>query len=471
MTVGIGAALLYAIVMYSVGLKSINQYGAVIKDRSFLPVTANFTILNAWNASTVHGDVRAGIASVLEFFMVDGTGASAAAQPPLAETESLGLATRPPPFDPDEYRRRPGRDPGRWGEATTTPHVVFYNIYVQPNITQGKGSNVGDGGVFVPGMQDIKDLLEEQIHQILVSPLGNATLYFNLFGETFDNPTFWCPEGMDCRVLRHMPVGGEKDTLQDLYDFCVDNPSKRVTYVHSKGSFNHNAGNRRTRRLVTKSVVSDACASGMPLSVRYPCNVCAAKFMFSPHAHANGNMWTTECSYIRKLIPPTEFDTRRRNMYRYLHSGGGRSDFPCMAKRTLIDMFDVDGNFNASAMFCQPFALCRYAMETWVFSHPHVIPCNAMKGLLSDYRDGLEEWTPALERVHVARLRMFGIQKDPFFLKQGRWWEMDYHYGMTPSETNPFFRNYDRIWASEVPCPDASGPEANATTNRNATRF
>jgi hypothetical protein len=445
-------AFVYAIAVDIFELKSVNLYNFV-KDEAYLPAsTTNFTAFSPinWNATAIDA-VRAGILSVFDSIVIADTGASP--EQKSSGNEKNPYSRKPPPFDPDEYFRRPGRDQVRWGEST--PHVVFYNVYVPPNLTGGKGKNTN--GEFVPGKEDIDQLLNEHIDQVLMSPLRNSTLYINVFGKLFDYPRYFCRKGMDCRMTQNLPVGGEEDTLQDLYDFCVDNPSKRVTYIHTKGSYNYGAGNQKIRRLATKCVVSDACVLSMPLSPEYPCNVCATHYEFSPHPHANGNMWTTECSYVRKLIPPKEFDARRRNMYRYLQTTG-RDIFPCFAKTALADMFDGDGKFNSTDN-CQPFALCRYAMETWLFSHPHLIPCNALRGRLGSYDTGLEEFIPRLEKVHVKRLRMYGMHKDPFFLKQGRWWEMDYHFGMVPSETNPFFSNYDRVSASEVNCSHTTGSD------------
>jgi hypothetical protein len=396
--------------------------------------TTAFSSIN-WNA-TVIDTVRAWIVTVFDSKLMNDTGASP--EQNSSGNEENSNSRKPPPFDPDEYFLRPGRDQVRWGEST--PHVVFYNVYVPPNLTRGK--------------KVIDALLNEHIDQVLVSPLRNSTLYVNVFGKLFDYPKYFYRKGMDCRMIQNLLVGGEENTLQDLYDFCVDNPSKRVTYIHTKGSYHYHSGNQKIRRLVTKCVVSDACVLSMPLSPEYPCNICAARYEFSPHPHVNGNMWTTECSYVRKLIPPKEFEARRRNMYRYLQTTG-RDIFPCLAER-IVDMLDGDGNVNATES-CQALALCRYAMETWLFSHPHLIPCNTLPGNLGIYRDGLEDFVPRLENVSVKHKRFYGMHKDPFFLKQGRWWEMDYHYGMVPSETNPFFDNYNRVIAAEVNCSNATG--------------
>lgn len=434
LALGASAVLCLILSMYNIGLNA-TSHEVMIDDASFFQVPTNLT-----DIATV---VNNGIVSFIGYMRskdLDNKNSSLIGQ----EMQ----IRRPSPFDVEEYRLRIDRERGHWGESTR--NVIFYNIYVSQNITE-KSSNSSRASI--PQLKQIKGLLREQINQVRNSPLGNATLYFNIFGKKFQNPMFWCPKGMDCRMNRYLPVGGEVDTLQDLYDFCVDNPEKRVTYLHSKGSFNNFFGNERTRRLVTTSVVSDACLS-IPHFSNYPCNVCTARFEFSPRPHSNGNMWTSECNYVRKLIPPKEFEPRRREMFKYLQ-GSRRDEFPCLSKLVLDKSVDNDGNFNTTEI-CQSIGLCRYAMETWIFSHPNVIPCNALVGTLSDYTNGFDKWTPRLSRVFVRSRKQFGIYKDPWFLKRGRLWEMEYHYGQLPSTDNRFFQNYDRISASEVKCNDSA---------------
>ena len=433
LALGVSAVICYILLLYNIGL-NVTSHEVMIDDALFFQVPTNLT-----DIATV---VNNGLVSFIGYISskdLDDEKSSLIGQ----EVQSR----RPSPFDTEEYRLRIDRERGQWGESTR--HVIFYNIYVSQNITEKSSFSSKE---FIPKLKQVRGLLREQIKQVQNSPLHNATLYFNMFGKKFKNPKFWCPNDMDCRMNRYLPVGGEEDTLQDLYAFCVDNPEKRVTYLHSKGSFNNFFGNERTRRLVTASVVSEACLS-IPHFPTYPCNVCTARFEFSPRPHSNGNMWTSECDYVRKLIPPKEFEPRRREMFKYLQ-GSRRDEFPCLSKLLLDKVIDVDGNFNTTDV-CQSIGLCRYAMETWIFSHPDVIPCNALVGMLSDYTTGLDKWTPRLTRVYVQSRKQFGIYKDPWFLKRGRLWEMEYHYGQRPSTENRFFRNYDRISASEVRCNDS----------------
>ena len=79
-------------------------------------------------------------------------------------------------------------------------------------------------------------------------------------------------------------------------------------------------------------------------------------------------------------------------------------------------------------------------MEVWMYGHPDVIPCYALNNGLGKYSEGFESWTPRLMKgVNTQRLKVFGDQKHSWYQKQGRLWEMRYHYGFEPPKSNPFF--------------------------------
>jgi hypothetical protein len=56
------------------------------------------------------------------------------------------------------------------------------------------------------------------VNQFLVDPICNQ--YGNLY----------------CEFQGHDDKGHEETTLQQLHDFCRENPDETVVYVHSKGS-------------------------------------------------------------------------------------------------------------------------------------------------------------------------------------------------------------------------------------------
>jgi hypothetical protein len=127
--------------------------------------------------------------------------------------------------------------------------------------------------------------------------------------------------------------GGEADTLQDLYEFCLERPNDTVVYLHDKGSFNRNAGNNRIRKIATSAALADGCVEGISKG----CNICSGLFNVYHYIHTAGNMFVAKCSYIQGLIPPKEFELRRLQMFHYILSNSTVSDsFSCL-RETLLE--------------------------------------------------------------------------------------------------------------------------------------
>jgi hypothetical protein len=443
------AAIYYTFWLCRVGLKATGERHRINDGKLILPILLNLTASAALQniyttismdptlkrASNMDEDVdqRSRKRSVLDNVVAIEQRISSSLEPPFQDIP-------PTPFDPEKYRRRSQRNISRW--TGSSDHAIFYNIFINPQAI-GEDIFTGDDGMLKAGLRNIRITILEQVEAIHNSSLRNATVFFNLFGKKYDTPSFWCPYDMDCRLMKHQSTGQESDTLQDLYDFCVDHPTRRVTYLHNKGSFSFTASNPKIRRLSNRAVLSDACLS-MPLNDAYPCNVCGLKFFFEPHPHTSGNVWTTECSYVRKLIPPMEWEQKRRHMYQQLALQSD-DEFSCFTKSMLTGHFDGRGNFNESAgnSTLQSLGLGRYAMEVWMYSHPDVIPCQSILGLLRRYGDGYASWTPKLNRAILyqrrTRIHFDGDQKHNWFQKQGRLWEMRHHYGFEPPQSNPFF--------------------------------
>jgi hypothetical protein len=446
------AASLYAILIGSIGLKSLDMHSVVDEGTFFPPALAKIATDEARKgaavnlAATVQID-RMGHTSSLNTPAAKETPTQL--QKPMIPTQEADTKNRiilPLPFDPEAALRRTERNTTRW--INSTNHTIFYNIFVSPLI-KGGDTFMDEDGRRKAGLSNIRNVIGNQVREIQNSSLRDATVYFNLFGKEYDDPSFWCPPELDCRLMKHQPVGQEVDTLQDLHDFCVDNPSKRVTYLHNKGSLSLSAGNVVVRRLSNRAVFSDACLS-MPLSDEYPCNICALKYSFSPHLHAAGNVWMADCSYVRKLVPPVEWEQRRRHMYQLL-ALPYHKEFGCLTNTILAGHFDGGGNFNESAgsSTAQGLGLGRYAFETWILSHPDAIPCQSLHGAIT--RKAYDKtWRPVLRDAINVRLQFHGQQKDSWFQKAGRLWEMKYHYGFKPPRNNPFFYGTCKVLCSFV---------------------
>ena len=170
----------------------------------------------------------------------------------------------------------------------------------------------------------------------------------------------------------------------EWHGYCLQNPNDRVVYLHNKGSFSKRYNQDHVRRIVTKSALSDKCL----LSSRRGANVCGAIFQFQPFLHMSANMWTTNCSYAAKLIPPLEYEAKRRDLCRSY----------------TVDIFN-DTNFD----FCpdkdhnpdglgreSKYGFGRHAMERWIVSHPEMIPAEVFQKGMNMCRNGTCYWEPRI---------------------------------------------------------------------------
>ena len=101
--------------------------------------------------------------------------------------------------------------------------AIFYNVYIRPEEPNN-------------GLRIVKEQLRDRAQQ---KPLRDATVYYTKIGST--NATF--PPCESCVELASLETGNEVVTLQKLYEYCMDsekkNLSKRVIYIHNKGTSFH----------------------------------------------------------------------------------------------------------------------------------------------------------------------------------------------------------------------------------------
>lgn len=297
------------------------------------------------------------------------------------------------------------------GTLKRRDEAIYYNIYVPP---PGVGS----------GPTNALRIVRDQMRQRSESAMSDAPLFYTLIGH---NATGLACE--NCQLLQYVPEGDEELTLQALYEHCTKHPSGRVSYIHDKGSYHENLGNERRRRFVTKGVLSEACARMPPDK----CNVCVFDFNLIPNWHAGANMFTADCDYIRRLIPPKEYESRLKEMYASLES--------------------CETNGLGSACVVRPNAtwddnvlsIGRYAMENWVFSHPRARPCITHHELYLTKRKGppVNKWKPKLRiGPHQKQYRPYGIFKEPWFTLEGRLFQFHFLYHEKPPESSWFWNFY-----------------------------
>mmetsp|Transcript_27776 Transcript_27776/g.46080 ORF Transcript_27776/g.46080 Transcript_27776/m.46080 type:complete len:359 (+) Transcript_27776:54-1130(+) len=232
-------------------------------------------------------------------------------------------------------------------QQTSSRNPLFYNVFFKENRTR-----------------NAIRIIEDQLSQIRESNFTNATIYYNTIGF---NKTI-CPADMNCRFLNFYPKAHEEVTLHSLYEYCVDHPRERVSYLHNKGSFSQ-FDMKFLRIHATKAALSDKCAS--------PCNVCGMMFQTAPYFHFSSNMWTAECSYVQQLVPPLQYEQKRRDLC--------RSDLFVQKRLKDFDHIfcpDWSNYTDDSAGLQARYGFGRYAMERWIVSHPSLRPCQLFPGKL-----------------------------------------------------------------------------------------
>lgn len=252
-------------------------------------------------------------------------------------------------------------------DDSSPPYAIFYNIYI-PNNEMGQ--------------ENAMRIVREQMNQIkaVFAPRHahtNATLH--LFYTTLGEPyvlTSMRMQGMcggltekaqkettgihlGCQLLEHVDQGTEVITLGHMHTFCREHPTSRVVYLHNKGSFHYHEWNENWRPLLTHAAISDQlCLRDGSDST--DCNVCGLNFYTEWTPFFPGNMFMAQCSYVRKLIPPQQFERRMEQ-----------------AIETVMQL-RLQGQLLTSLLDDRKdrFGLDRYSSEHWIGSHPDLRPCD-----------------------------------------------------------------------------------------------
>lgn len=310
------------------------------------------------------------------------------------------------------------------------PRAIFYNIYI-PNAEKNYRA-----------MGIIKEQLAEKRNSRL---LDSAELFYNVIGHNAtDEIQKEC--GNKCHLIQYTEKGDEGLTLQALYDYCLEHPDTLVTYLHDKGSLHPTPKNRHFRTLLTKGAFSDSCQMIGTKNIdgdENSCNVCGARFSPFPHMHMAGNMWTSTCSYIQKLIPPNQFGDKMENLMTAVMQQAKDPSIPKPTFQQYEDEYFVGRN--------------RFAMEHWLGSHPSVKPCDVYPGeYLCGYIDlpkSTDTWIPALEKAPRFPVSIFEKRsaKGSWFCGQARLLEFQHLYGERPPADSFVWTFYSEAFKT---CPD-----------------
>jgi len=231
------------------------------------------------------------------------------------------------------------------------------------------------------------DIVKEQMAALHNTPPKTFEVDFTTIGKPWNESSI-NESGLSCPACyhrAHYSEGWEPVTHQSMYEYCVQNPTKRVAYIHNKGSFHSSFNNYVIRRFLMKAITSEECVN-MPDT----CSVCSSRFSPLPHPHTPGNMWHAQCSHIQKLLPPASFEQTMNNLTAQGGADGVTVDGAPHRVLWSVDFME-GGN--------------RYAAEHWVHSHPDTQPCDIYDGEFkwggipdSDMGVHTGKWTPHLQR-------------------------------------------------------------------------
>jgi hypothetical protein len=312
-------------------------------------------------------------------------------------------------------------------ETDPRARAIFYNIYI-PNAEKKHRA-----------ISIVKEQLAERRNSRL---LDSADLFYVVIGyNATDEIQEEC--GKNCHLLQFTDKGDEGLTLQALYDYCLDHPDTLVTYLHDKGSLHPTPKNRHFRTLLTKGSFSDSCQMIGNSDADNSCNICGARFSPFPHMHMAGNMWTAQCSYIQKLLPPNQFGEKMENLMGAVMQQAKGPSVPKPTFQQYQDEYFVGRN--------------RFAMEHWLGSHPSVKPCDVYPGeYLCGYIDlpkSTDVWNPSLQVAPRFPVSIFEKRsaKGSWFCGQARLLEFQYLYGERPPADSFVWSFYSEAFKT---CPE-----------------
>lgn len=196
-----------------------------------------------------------------------------------------------------------------------------------------------------------------------------------------------------------------------IWEHCVQAPKDRVLYIHSKGSFNSHAGmNDQFRKALMYSVLHPCCleaissnelegregldrqnrsSEDMDIGVH---DVCGMRYSPIPYVAFHGNMWWARCDYIKRLIPPLQFQPAMDILKQTAYRGDPEIYIP------------------------HHRGMGRYAFEHWVASHPSLravdnLPfglSSANSTFLTGYDNlpdtSAQRWKPVCSRAPRAEI-------------------------------------------------------------------
>jgi hypothetical protein len=242
--------------------------------------------------------------------------------------------------------------------SSNPPVVVFYQI----TIPEGKANEAAYAlntqfEVFTKGQYNIVTRSYE--------PLRNTILYYTISGGDSKSHALVASlcktrsKSITCRRLdEYKSPKATGETVTQLHNFCIANPSHRVAYVTNQLPTINNKTERYSMQKIR--AFTTAATSKMCLKSRDTCNVCGMEFYPLPYQHFRGNMFTASCEYVANLLPPRQFEQSMNSI----------------ASEALVSQLETKFTTELLPFTPQNIGLDHYSLEHWIGSHPEFKPCD-----------------------------------------------------------------------------------------------
>ena len=276
-----------------------------------------------------------------------------------------------------------------------TSFTIFYQIFVPDTDDKGRQNALR---IINEQMQQIQTAIVEQ--QQKSQQFRPFQLYYYTIGRELPNRlkedhfrSDYCIDKnsmlLSCTHGGHAKTGSEDFTLQALFEFCrtvqrnmeTRHHEHRVVYLHSKGSYHHSRVNENWRYHLTSAALHPSCLSSID-NTSTRCHVCGLQFFTEWAPFFPGNMWTAQCSYVAKLIPPRSFEGALESAVKELLYLQWKGQLESHLYSDRLDRYGLD----------------RYHSEHWIASHPMVQPCDMSS------TDKLKPWLTARSPSNDTRL-------------------------------------------------------------------
>ena len=289
-------------------------------------------------------------------------------------------------FDQDEHNDMPSQNMSIF---PSLEQEKFLNHHAFPrascDCTRNKvfkrdsGKIYGFYNIFRKNETVFNRIVSEQIQTLEASGLLSASQSIEVvfFGEGAETFKINSSSPKYIRSPMTNTTGGETTTLHRLHSHCLRNPSDRVFYIHSKGTFNPRDAQEILRRNNIKAIVDCWTMGGLEHS-----DVCGLRVSPLPHPHFSGNMWWARCQHVARLPDPLGFEAQMR---RFLSGPSQRGLASCHPSWLGAD---------------------RWAAEHWILSHPaavaaDVLPAQTAGGVFTWWEGGLASPSQWQAELHV----------------------------------------------------------------------